>query len=111
MSYKKIKQKLVILDSFVYECGLFVFGSSDCDQDYICKSKSKEKQEPGVCNSYDCPLAMQADLKHLKELDSHLYEEHKEHFKEQINGGRKEEDCIPSSEYGSDWMVQYKELR
>jgi hypothetical protein len=60
-----------------------------------CSSKSKDKQEPGCCYSWDCPLAHSANIEDLKEHDPILYEEYK--------------DTVGAEEECGDWLIQYRE--
>ncbi len=97
--FKKIEPKLLQLDSVSDECGFF------CDTDglnngYGCSFpddwEGYEKQEPGCCFGFDCPVANEADLDDLKKFDSDLYHEYKDAKYGPI-------------ECGSDWMVMYRE--
>jgi hypothetical protein len=94
VKYKQIENKLVQIDSFIRECGLFT-SDTNLNNGYGCKSKSKSKQEPGCCYTYDCPLAHEADKEDLKELDHDLYLSYSED--ENIEG--------------SGWMVQHSEVK
>jgi hypothetical protein len=101
--YKDIPDKLVHIDNFVQVCGMF--GNNGLNNGYGCLSKDESKDEPGYCYAWNCPLANEADLTSIKDLDEGLYQEYKEQFKQELNNGETEENCIVN-----DWMVQYREL-
>lgn len=77
MAYKRVKKYLETIDELTGYCGLFVPGSPN-NGGYGCKSKSKRKQLRGCCYSFDCPLATEADLEDLKELNPILYDQYKD---------------------------------
>ncbi len=91
MAYVKMPHQLIHIDSLAQECGLFT-SKTNQNGGYGCKSRSKEKQEPGCCYVFDCPLAHPADIEDLREYDNDLYEQYK-------NG-----DEI------TDWVIQHSEL-
>lgn len=106
MGYKNITKQLVMFNEFfVFACPLL----KRMEDEDVCKSKSKEKQEEGLCAIYDCPLVYEASLTELKELDKDLYDQHLPNFTEDLKAGKREGDCYPSSQYGSDWTIQYRE--
>ena len=96
MGYKKIEPNLIPIETLIKGCGLF---NEDIDSNdgAGCLSKSKNKQHPGRCSTFDCPLAYEANLEDMKEYDKDLYEEYKQ----------EEFDPI---EMGAGWMVQYREV-
>ncbi len=108
MGYKKIEPKLIHLDDLVRVCGLFN-GETNKNNGYGCKSRSKRKDNHGECHYYDCPIAVTASLKELKDFDQNLYEQFLPDFKEELRKGKKEEDLFPH-EVGSEWMLQYYAL-
>jgi len=77
MAYKRVKKYLETIDELTEYCGLFVRGSKN-NGGYGCKSKSKRKQEPGCCYSFDCPLVTEADLEDLEQSSPILYEQYKD---------------------------------
>lgn len=92
MTYKKVEKQLLHIDALASVCEMFVSGSKK-NGGYGCKSKSKDKQMPGCCYAFDCPLAYEADIEDLKDFDPILYDQYK------------------NDEYGiHDWVVQYREL-
>lgn len=105
MGYRNIKPILAELESFRYQCGLY---DLDSEEDWVCKSKNRTKEQ-GVCLSFECPLASEAGLDDLKKHDKALYEEHKKNFKKELEAGQPEEECVPSADYGSHWMIQYRQ--
>lgn len=108
MGYKKIKPKLIHLDDLVRVCGLFN-GESNKNNGYGCISRSKRKDNPGECHYFDCPIAVTASLKELKDFDRDLYEQYLPNFKKELKKGESEEHLFPH-QVGSDWMVQYFRL-
>lgn len=94
MSYKVIEPVLTTIDDLSTECGLFHTGPNVKNGGYGCASRSKDKQEPGCCFAFDCPLAHQADLEDLKKHDDVLYEQYK--------------DEPGADESCGDWVVQYR---
>ncbi len=89
---KKIKKELIMFDDYRYGCKF-------CNLAEKCVINNFED-----CSSMDCKLAHEADLTEIKELDKHLYKEHRENFsKEDLEN---EENCCPASEYGSNWMIK-----
>ena len=106
MGYKNKKPEVIMFDeSYVWDCKL----SKKNEYDYTCTSKSKCKDEKGVCCSYDCPLLYEANLTDLKEMDDHLYQEYLLEFSDELERGVKEEECFPSQK-GSDWVIEYREI-
>jgi len=95
MAYRNIVPVLIDIDNLSGECGLFCTGDNIPNGGYGCASKFKNKQEPGCCNSWDCPLAYNATIDDLKKHDSILYEQYKD-------DPWAHEDC-------GDWMVKYRE--
>ena len=87
---------MVHIDNLMQDCGLFN-GNTDLNNGYGCKSKSKDKQEPGACFAFDCPLAWEADLEDMKKYDQHLYDEYKEETYDPID-------------VGAGWVVQFREV-
>jgi hypothetical protein len=75
--YKKIKPRLETIDEFISYCGLFT-SETELNGGYGCKSKSVDKQEPGKCYAWDCPLAYVANLDDFKKHDKILYDEYKD---------------------------------
>ena len=104
MSYRKIKPVLTTINNLANVCGLFT-SDTDLNNGYGCKSKSNEKDHPGCCYDFDCPLAIGADLTSLKEHDIDLYKEHLPDFKMELERGTSEDDCCVDS-----WIIQYREL-
>jgi len=97
--YKNLKTKILTdINTLFQECGLSEW-KSRINNGYGCKSKNEDKQEPGKCYAWDCPLAYQANLKDLKEMDTHLYNE----FKDTVN-----EANLDQNDIDSDWIVQYR---
>jgi len=96
MGYRKIKPRLVHIDSLVEECRMF---SDTQEAPYCCMSRSKVKQEHGAqsCAVYDCPLGSEANLEDMKKYDEELYEEYKT-------------EKYDPSEMGANWLVQYREV-
>ena len=94
MGYRNIKPILTDIWKLSGRCGLFN-GDTDLNNCYGCKSRSKNKEEPGKCFTWACPLGYTTSLDDLKEHDIDLYNEYK-------NGGHDPEQ--------SDWMIQYREV-
>ncbi len=109
MGYRNISEVLIHLDELCRTCSLFT-SDIDFNGGYGCKSRSTEKQGEPSCHTFNCPLAYPAHLPDLKRHDPDLYEEHKEDFAKQLSEGEDEENCCPSSSYGSNWMVQWREV-
>lgn len=95
MGYRKIKPRIVHIDSLMQECRL-ANGATNKNNGYGCISKSTSKAEPGACFAFDCPLAWVADLEDMEKHDSLLYEEYAD------------KDYKPH-EVGAKWVVQYLE--
>ncbi len=102
MGYKSIEPVMVHIDTLCQECGLFK-PNSELNGGYGCLSRSKEKDEPGKCYDFDCPLAYPASLDDMKKHDSRIHEEWEEYMRKFNN-----ENNDPS-DVGSDWVVQFRE--
>jgi hypothetical protein len=98
--FKKIEQELLQLDALANECGFFT-SDTDRNNGYGCTLPDNipgfQKQEPGCCFGFDCPLAWEAHRDDLKKHDEGLYEEYKD------------EEYGPE-ECGSGWMIKYREV-
>jgi len=106
MTYKNKEPKLIMFNEFyVHDCKL----SKQTEYDYTCTSRSKFKEEKGLCCSYDCPLVCEANLTELKKYDDHLYQQYLLEFSDELKRGIKERDCFPSQK-GSYWVIEYKEI-
>jgi hypothetical protein len=92
MGYKNINPRIIDIDNFINECGLFT-SNTDLNNGYGCKSKSKDKCEKGKCYSWDCPLAVEADEQAFKDVDSNLYIDFKKGL---LTEG--------------EWLLQYREI-
>ena len=88
-----MKNELVHIDNFINDCGFFT-SNTDENNGYGCTFNPNRKEEPGCCFTFDCPVAREADLEDLKELDKSLYEQYKDDANHVI---------------GSGWMVVTKE--
>jgi len=60
MAYRNIKPKKISLVELARSCGLFT-PITDEPLGYGCRSKSKYKDQPGLCRPWDCPLAEEID--------------------------------------------------
>lgn len=78
-------KKLIHLDDLIKRCGYF--GETKYrnghlkNNGYGCKHRGN-KDEPGKCFAWDCPVAINADYEDLLELDPELAKEYKEEQKE-----------------------------
>ena len=66
MAYKRITDRLIDINVLAEECGLFFI--ADINGGYGCRSRSKNKQMPGACYAFDCPLAVEADEQDIIEV-------------------------------------------
>ena len=55
MEYRNIEPQAIYIDTLTAECGLFT-SKTDLNNGYGCRSKSKDKEHPGCCYTFDCPL-------------------------------------------------------
>ena len=60
MGYRKITPYKDSIFNLAKTCGLFN-PDTELNNGYGCRSRSKEKQEPGCCYAWDCPLASESD--------------------------------------------------
>jgi hypothetical protein len=60
---------------------------------------------PGCCYSFTCPIATTADLTSIKPRNNDLYEEYKNHFKDQLSNNANEDDLQPDH-FGDTWMIK-----
>ena len=96
------KTVLIQIDDLMYECSYSYQDDANINSGYNCKHPDQEELEIinnekiGKCYSWSCPLAPQADLQDMKELDQDLYNEYKESADDQ-------------GSIDSDWVVLIKE--
>ncbi len=96
------KTVLIQIDNLMAECVYSYQDDSGINSGYNCNHLDQEEFETinnkkiGKCYSWSCPLAPQADLQDMKELDQDLYEEYKESADDQ-------------GSIDSDWVVLIKE--
>jgi hypothetical protein len=102
---------LITLDDLANQCGFFESIDISVNNGYICNHPRQEEKDIengkiyGCCGYTCCPIAIIADLTHLKEHDLKLYAEWKQEFAEELaNNGEAEEDCCPYDK-GGEWMV------
>ena len=95
--------KLISLNDLSNECGYFGTGKLFFDahvpnDGYICNHPAQEETEAGfgLCHRWSCPLARQATMADLRELDADLYRQYSPEFPA--------DDDVPSG--GEDWMVR-----
>ena len=95
--------KLISLNDLANECGYFGTGTLFFDahvpnDGYICNHPAQEETEAGfgLCHRWSCPLARQATMADLRELDADLYRQYADEFPA--------DDDVPSG--GEDWMVR-----
>ena len=60
MGYRKVTPYRESIFTLSQYCGLFN-PDTDLNNGYGCRSTSKDKQEPGCCYAWDCPLASETD--------------------------------------------------
>jgi len=107
---KRKDRELITLDDLANQCGFFESIDISVNNGYICNHPRQEEKDTengkayGCCGYNCCPIAITADLAHLKEHDPELYAEWKEEFAEELAEGKAEEDCCPYDK-GSDWMI------
>lgn len=74
-------KKLIHLDDLVRRCGYFANTRDRTgrvkNNGYGCTHRGN-KEEPGECHSYCCPVACETNYKDMAELDPDLAEEYKE---------------------------------
>jgi len=92
---KKPEPKLIYLDDLIKRCGYFN-ANTQLNNGYGCKHRGN-KDEPGKCFSFCCPVAVNADYEDLLKLDPELAKEYEESEKE----------C---GFIECDWMVVYKAM-
>jgi hypothetical protein len=114
MGYRKIKPVMVDIFGLARECGLFT-SDTELNGGYGCLSKSKDKSEHGCCYGFDCPLAYTPSLADMKEHDIDIYNEWKETIQEKYKEYNwdyddKNEDNYDPENYGSEWVVQWREV-
>jgi hypothetical protein len=61
MAYRNVEPEEMDINEMANQCGLFYDSPMHINFGYGCKSQSKEKQYPGCCYSFDCPLGYQKD--------------------------------------------------
>jgi len=97
VGYKALKEPIIIhVNDLAMECGLFT-SETELNGGYGCLSKSKQKDEPGKCYAWDCPLGYEADLEDLKNHALDLYDQWKE-------------DEYDPSEAGANLVLQTQEI-
>jgi hypothetical protein len=92
-------RRLIMIDELTSICGYYN-GSVSVNNGYGCDHPECEDtefddeagKEQGRCFTFSCPIAWQADLEDLQELDPGLAEEYKN-------------DALPDGTIDSDWMV------
>ena len=80
-----MKRKIIHIDEMVEKCGFFT-SNTNVNNSYGCKHPDQEeidedyetKKPHGKCYAWSCPLANEADLEDMKELDKDLYNEWKD---------------------------------
>lgn len=111
MGYRHIEPVMTTINNLCQECRLFTF-ETDLNNGYGCLSKSKDKNEPGKCYAFDCPLAYTASLKDMKDHDTYVYNEWKNNIKDWHKENNQvyndNEDHDPDS-FGSEWVIQWRE--
>jgi len=100
MSKEKTEKKLIYLDDLTRRCGYFATtkyrDGSWKNNGYGCTHRGN-KDEPGKCFSFCCPVAVNADYEDLLELDPELAKEYEE--------TQKQYDFIET-----EWMVVWRPL-
>jgi len=101
---KKPEKKIIHLDDLVRRCGYFATtkyrDGSWKNNGYGCTHRGN-KDEPGKCFSFCCPVAYEASYNDLLELDSYLAKE----YEYQLEYKDPEEESLDS-----EWMVVWKPL-
>jgi hypothetical protein len=79
-----MERRIIHIDEMVQICGYFTTETT-VNNGYGCKHPDQEEQDEdlytgrqhGKCYAFNCPLAPEADLQDMKELDQELYDEWK----------------------------------
>src|SRR5690554_6333294 len=87
--------RLIHADDLIKECGYFFCGE---ENNGYCCSHPENEEAPGCCYTWACPIAVEADIQDMRELDPGLAKEYEKEGKE----GWKGEWTV-----GSGWMRMF----